>query len=511
MDAALPPGPRAPRALQMSGWLARPLWFASQCRARFGDTFTVRIEERPWVMLADPAAIREVFTAPPDLVHAGDANAILRPMLGPSSVLLLDGAEHLHQRRLMLPAFHGARLQRYRDIMVEATDRALAGWRPGDQISLRPHAQAITLEVIVRAVFGVSDSAAHERLRALLSDVLDRLTRVRRMVRIAAAGPNSPRIVALFRRELADVDAELHRLIAARRTAADLAERDDVLSMLLLARDEDGRGLSDAELRDELMTLLVAGHETTANTLAWAFERLSRTPGGLERVASDAAYAEAAVRETLRLRPVLAVVARRLATGAPVRGPAPPPAAAAGHRGGRAAADAGCHDRRPAAARGHRRRAVHPARPPPARRLPRARRVPPRALPRPPARHVHVDPVRRRRPPLPRRVVRADGARGRAAADRAARRARAGRRPRAGAPSGDHARPRARRRRPRARAPVAGGRPWSRTSSATSRPASRRSRSTGSARCPTSPRRTTGSSGTSRSTSGSRPRSPAGA
>src|SRR5919202_879760 len=110
-------------------------------------------------MVADQLSIREVLAAPPDLVHAGDANAILRPMLGPSSVLLLDGAEHLHQRRLMLPAFHGARLQRYRDIMVEATDRALAGWRPGDRVSLRPHAQAITLEVIVRAVFGVSDGA----------------------------------------------------------------------------------------------------------------------------------------------------------------------------------------------------------------------------------------------------------------------------------------------------------------------------------------------------------------
>src|SRR6185312_9972738 len=144
--------------------------------------------------------------------------------------------------------------------------------------------------------------------------------RVRRMVLIAAAGPNHPRIEALFRRELHAVDAELHRLIAERRAAPDLEARDDVLSTLLLARDEDGRGLSDAELRDELMTLLVAGHETTANSLAWAFERLSRTPGGLERVASDAAYAEAAVRETLRLRPVIAVIARRLTRAAEVGG-----------------------------------------------------------------------------------------------------------------------------------------------------------------------------------------------
>jgi cytochrome P450 len=320
MHAALPAGPSAPRALQMAAWLARPLWFAQQCRARYGDMFTVKVEARPWVMLSDPAAIREVFTAPADLMRAGDANEILRPMLGPSSVLLLDGTEHMHQRKLMLPAFHGERLQRYREIMVEATERALADWRPGEALALRPHAQAITLEVIVRAVFGVEAGATHDRLKALLSDVLDRLTRVRRMVLIAAAGPNDPRIVKLFRRELGAVDAELHRLIGDRRAAPDLESRDDVLSMLLQARDEDGRGLSDAELRDELMTLLVAGHETTANSLAWAFERLARAPGGLERVAEDPAYAEAAVRETLRLRPVIALVARRLTRGAEIAG-----------------------------------------------------------------------------------------------------------------------------------------------------------------------------------------------
>jgi cytochrome P450 len=285
--------------------------------------FTVRVEERPWVMLSEPAAIREVFTAPPDLMHAGDANAILRPMLGPSSVLLLDGAAHMHQRKLMLPAFHGARLERYRRIMVDATERALAAWPAGEPFALRPHAQAITLEVIVRAVFGVEpgrEDDAHERLRALLSSVLDRLTRFRRMVLVAAVGPNDPRMLALFRRELRAVDAELHRLIAERRAAPDLATRDDILSTLLLARDDAGRGLSDAELRDELMTLLVAGHETTANSLAWAFERLARTPGGLERVAADAAYAEAAVRETLRLRPVIALVARRLTRDAQIGG-----------------------------------------------------------------------------------------------------------------------------------------------------------------------------------------------
>ncbi|MEA2249294.1 MAG: cytochrome family [Solirubrobacteraceae bacterium] len=286
--------------------------------------FTVRVEERPWVMLGDPAAVQEVFTAPPDLLHAGEANVILRPTLGAHSVLLLDGPRHLQQRRLMLPAFHGDRLDRYREIVVQATERAMARWPQGEPVSVRPHTAAITLEVIVRAVFGVEDGRALDEVRALLSGLLQRLTRPRRLLLAASLGPNHPVMLAIARRELAPVDAVLHRLIAQRRAAPDLAERDDILSMLLLARDEDGRGLSDAELRDELMTLLVAGHETTANSLAWAFERLARTPGALDRVAADDAYAEAAVRETLRLRPVIALVARRLTRDAEIGGQALP-------------------------------------------------------------------------------------------------------------------------------------------------------------------------------------------
>jgi cytochrome P450 len=312
MDAALPPGPRAPRAAQMATWLARPGWLAAQCRARYGDMFTLKVEERPWVVLGDPAAVRQVFTAPADVMHGGEANAILRPTLGAHSVMLLDEGPHLAQRRLMLPAFHGDRLARFREIMVEATERAMATWTAGEPISLRPHAQAITLDVIVRAVFGVAEGRQLERVRGLLAELLHRVTRPRRLFIAASLGPLHPVMLALARRERVAVDAEVHRLIRERRAAPDVADREDVLSMFLLARDEHGRGLSDAELRDELMTLLIAGHETTANSLAWAFERLVRTPGGLDRVAADDAYAEAAVRETLRLRPVIALVSRRL-------------------------------------------------------------------------------------------------------------------------------------------------------------------------------------------------------
>jgi len=273
--------------------------------------FTMRIEGAPWVMLADPEAIREVFSARPELVHAGEANEILRPTLGPRSILLLDEADHLRQRKLMLPPFHGERMQRYRDAMVEVTERELQRMPVGRAFAMRPHMQAITLEVIMRAIFGAR-SGELRRLRELLARMLDRVARPRRLLMLALLGPNSAPMRRLARRELAPLDAELHRVIAQRRAAPDIEDRDDILSMLLLARDENGLGLSDGELRDELVTLLLAGHETTATSLAWAFERLTRHPEMLDRLVADDDYRDAVVKETLRLRPVIALVMRTL-------------------------------------------------------------------------------------------------------------------------------------------------------------------------------------------------------
>jgi cytochrome P450 family 135 len=312
MRQALPPGPRAPRAAQMSEWLARPLPFATRQRETFGDAFTVRIEPTPWVMLANPADVRAVFTAGPRRTNAGEVNEVLRPVLGSSSVLLLDGDEHLRQRKLMLPAFHGERMQRYREIMRLATERAIATWPVGRPFSLREHTQAITLEVIMRAVFGVEDGAAMARLQGPLTRMVAWATSPAGMLAFAALGPDHGIVRRMRDRHLAPIDRELHALIAERRAAPDVEERDDVLSMLLLARDEDGRGMSDRELRDELLTLLLAGHETTATSLAWAVERLVRQPGGLARLAGDAEYTDAVVKETLRLRPVVALVLRKL-------------------------------------------------------------------------------------------------------------------------------------------------------------------------------------------------------
>jgi cytochrome P450 len=311
--SGLPPGPTTRRLAQMGEWLARPNVYARRQRERYGDVFTARIDPIPWVMLGDPDDVRTVFTAGPKRTNAGEANEILRPTLGSHSLLLLDGDEHMRQRKLMLPAFHGERIDRYRDIMREATERAVATWPAGEPFALRPHTQAITLEVIMRAVFGVEGGEAMARLRGPLKRFVDWAGNPGALVMVAMLGFEHPIVRRLLEdRYLGPLDRELYALIAERRRAGDLAERDDVLSTLLLARDEDGEPLSDLELRDELMTLLTAGHETTATSLAWAVERLVRHPGGLERLAGDPAYVEAVVKEILRLRPVIALVLRRL-------------------------------------------------------------------------------------------------------------------------------------------------------------------------------------------------------
>ena len=313
MKAALPPGPSEPRLAQMMQWISRPMAYAARQRDRYGEAFTANIDERPWVMLGDPEDVRTVFTAGPQRTNAGEANEILRPTLGSHSLLLLDGQEHLRQRKLMLPAFHGERIERYRQIMRDATERTVASWPARRPFALRPHTQAITMEVIVRAVFGVDDAGAMARLREPLRRMLDWAGNPAPLLLVAMIGPDNPFIQRVIARRYTEpVDRELYALIAQRRRAPDLAERDDVLSTLLLARDEDGEPMTDVELRDELLTLLVAGHETTATSLAWAVERLVRHPGALERVATEAEYADAVVKETLRLRPVVAIVLRRL-------------------------------------------------------------------------------------------------------------------------------------------------------------------------------------------------------
>jgi cytochrome P450 family 135 len=314
----LPPGPSASKTIQSVQWIVRPTAMMERCRRRYGDMFTLRlVHEGTWVFLADPDAVKQVFTGDPRLLHAGEANVVLLPFLGRNSVLLLDEQPHMAQRKLMLPSFHGERMRRYGDTMTEVTEREVDGWQAGRPLKVWPRMQAITLEVVMRTLFGVTDTTRLNRLEKALREVLSWGSDPRRMGMIAVMGPHRLSHSRALRRVLDPADQMLFEEIRRRRAAPDLEERDDVLSMLIQARDEEGRGMSDQELRDELMTLLVAGHETTATALAWAIERLVRHPESLERLraeidAGEDAYLDAVVKETLRLRPVLTIVLRRL-------------------------------------------------------------------------------------------------------------------------------------------------------------------------------------------------------
>jgi cytochrome P450 family 135 len=315
---SLPPGPRLPRPLQTVGWVTRPGPWLLRLRARYGDAFTLRVaHEGTWVMLSDPAAVKQVFTGDPAKLHAGEANVVLRPLLGPSSVLLLDEGPHLRQRKLLLPPFHGERMKAYGELISAVAEREVASWPENAAVAVRPRMQRLTLEIVMRAIFGVSEGERLDRLRAALTALLEWTLDPMRVLLVVLAGPKRLERMRFFRDMLGPLDALIAEEIARRRLADDLAERDDVLSLLLAARHEDGSPMSDAELRDELVTLLVAGHETTATALAWALERLARHPAAWARLqaevaAGEDAYLEAVVRETLRLRPVLTIVLRKL-------------------------------------------------------------------------------------------------------------------------------------------------------------------------------------------------------
>src|SRR5215212_4829681 len=318
MPAGLPPGPRLPKTLQTLGWWTRTVPFLEQCRARYGKTFTMRLlQTPPFVHLSDPDDLRAVFTAPPELLHPGEGAKILEPVIGANSVILLDEGAHLSQRKLMLPAFHGEKMQRLSGLMQEVTEEELARWPRDEPLPLHPRLQALTLEIILRAVFGLEAGARLDALRDRLTRILEFGSRPASMLPVLQRG----RTWREFERRRAEADAVIYETIDERRGAHNGdggSYGDDVMAMLLEARHEDGSPMSPVELRDELMTLLVAGHETTASELAWAFERLTRTPEVLDRLTAEIdsgdgdAYVTATVYETLRRRPVLPNAAPRL-------------------------------------------------------------------------------------------------------------------------------------------------------------------------------------------------------
>jgi cytochrome P450 len=318
MRRGLPPGPRMPRALQTAIWSRQAQWMLEQSRARFGEMFTIKIaHEGDWVMVADPELVKQVFTGDPKVFHAGEGNQILRPILGENSVLVLDEKPHISQRKLLLPPFHGERMQGYGETMAAIAAREIESWPSATPYKLRPRMQAITLEIILETVFGVHEQARMDPLRAALRDFLDLTTDPKVLLPVVLAGPERIRRFPAFRRRIDRVDELIHAEISERRRAEDLAEREDILSMLVAARHEDGSPMSGAEIRDELLTLLVAGHETTATALSWAMERLVRHPDKLERLRAEALaggdeYMTATIQETLRLRPVIVIVIRKL-------------------------------------------------------------------------------------------------------------------------------------------------------------------------------------------------------
>ena len=311
----LPEGPRAPSAWQTFAWQTRPIPYLERCRARYGKTFTLDLLGiDPFVMMSRPEDIKAVFTAPPDVLHSGEGSSVLLPVVGPNSILLLDEDRHMAQRKLMLPAFHGEKMEALRGLVTDVAGSEVDGWTTGSPVPLHPYMQKLTLEVILRAIFGLDRGERLERLRVLVGEMtkfaMSPISLIPPLQRFGRLFP----AVGDFLDVRGQADEEIQALIDERR--ADPGDRDDVLSMLLLARHEDGSPMSDVELRDELMTLLVAGHETTATELSWAFERLLRNRDALAKLTADVdsgedAYVTATIRETLRRRPVLSIAGPR--------------------------------------------------------------------------------------------------------------------------------------------------------------------------------------------------------
>jgi cytochrome P450 len=319
--AGIPPGPRLPAFAQTLAWAVAPTWLMDRCARALGEAFTLTFTPSGMqlVLISDPQAVKTLFTAPPEIAPSAAGNSPVRPVMGERSVLILTGAEHMRQRKLLLPPFHGERMREYEQTIVQATRTEMARWPLGEPMRLQERTRAITLEVILRAVFGVEA----ERMDAL-RDAIDALLAPMhslRVVWLALRRMSLERPTGAIGRALDELDETIYAELARRRVQHDLAERTDILSLLMQARDEDGEPMTDDELRDELVTLLLAGHETTATSVAWAIERLVRAPEKLARLVAEIdagvehggeRYANAVVNETLRVRPVVPVVARVL-------------------------------------------------------------------------------------------------------------------------------------------------------------------------------------------------------
>jgi cytochrome P450/predicted unusual protein kinase regulating ubiquinone biosynthesis (AarF/ABC1/UbiB family) len=325
---ALPGGPDAPPLFQALRWVQWPLPLMDECAARFGDVFTLRLPSSPpIVMFSHPDAIKTIFTGDEEDLRAGEANFRLEPILGRQSLLLLDGKEHLRERRLLQPPFHGDRMLAYGAVMRDITAEAVGRWPLGRPFAIHPEMQGVTLDVILRTVFGLDEGPAKRDLRAALLALLAIGSNGQTLLAAQQSTGSRAGAVARFFAARERVDRLLYAEIAARRRA-DVSGRADILSLLAQATYEDGTPLADEALRDELMTMLLAGHETTATALAWAVSHVLADAGVRARLASELRdagptpldpqhvtrleYLDAVCRETLRLTPIVPLVGRRL-------------------------------------------------------------------------------------------------------------------------------------------------------------------------------------------------------
>jgi cytochrome P450 len=326
VPADLPPGPPLPGLVQSIGLLRFRHHFVPALHRRYGDVFSIKIlpEGRRLVVFNRPEHVKEIFAGDPEVFHAGKGNAILGPVMGEHSLLLVDSSQHKRARKLLMPAFNGHALRGYEDLVTRLTKAEVDRWDEGEAFASLERMNALTLEVILQVVFGVTDEARLAELRPLVNKTVN-------IPPLVFLGWGFPRLQKYgpWRRTVEnqiELDRVIFAEIAERRLATDLAERSDVLSRLLqVTDDESGAGLTDEELRDQLVTLLLAGHETTATALAWALHELGQDPAQEEKArdaasAGDTAYLEAVLKESMRLHPVIPMVVRHLMQPATIGG-----------------------------------------------------------------------------------------------------------------------------------------------------------------------------------------------
>ena len=318
---SLPPGPRAPAVWQTLAWMSRPGAFLAQVHRRFGDPATIRTywTEEPMVLFSEPDAVREVFALPAAIAPAGQSWEFLRPFAGPHSILVIDGDEHLRERRLLQKPFHGEQMRALAPLIADLARAELRTWH--GRVNTLERMRALTLEIMLRVVFGAHDDGEFERLHAAVEDALAGVRSLPRVLAMVVVmkdlGPRSP--WGRFRLAVERFDALLYDLLARRRREPE--DGGSVLSLLLAQRDEDGNPPTDQHLRDQLVALLMGGHDSSAASLAWAFERLARAPEVHARLREDdPVYLGAVVKEVLRVRPALTIAPRLLLEPAQIAG-----------------------------------------------------------------------------------------------------------------------------------------------------------------------------------------------